>query len=301
MDNNNSSEPIILGKLRKEKSSKPIFVFLVFVLIIGITFGLPYIQKYAKNPNTIVGAIYGKFFEVDDSKEEDKTITRHTLNENTSIDFNNIILSNVKINNNKVFYDLVNKTNNTIILDSTNYYFNIYNSENELLKSIKLTGNITNEKTNNEYTFSDFKFKNIAYYGNVVTFTNYEDIKLKENDLGIANLTCSISNNTYKYDFNNLSLKSISHNYKYDNVKDINKYLEKYNFYIDKSKKINELAPTTSNTQEKDVGFEFVAAIDLTKVNISDLKEYIDYNYYVLDTPAKKVKYEMEAKGYKCL
>lgn len=300
-ENNNSNEPIILGTLRKEKSSKPIFVFFVFLLIIGITFGLPYIQKYAKNPDTIIGAIYGMFFEVEDSKDENNNITKHPLNENTSIVFNNIILSNVKLNNNKITYDLVNKGNNVIVLDSTDYYFNIFNEGNELLKRIKLTGNITNEKINNEITFSDLEFKNIVYYGNVITFTNYDDIKLKENESGIASLICSINNNAYKYNFNNLILKSISHNYKYDNVKDIDKYLEKYNFYVKRSKKINELAPTTSNTEEKDVGFEFVASLDLAKINITDLEDYIDYNYYALDTPAKKVKYEMEAKGYKCL
>ncbi|MDD4705891.1 MAG: hypothetical protein PHS24_01585 [Bacilli bacterium] len=294
-ENNNSNDPIILGTLRKEKSSKPIFVFIVFLLILGTTFGLPYIQKYAKNPDTIMGAIYGMFFGVD------KSNTKYPLNENTSIVFNNIILSNVKINNNIITYDLVNKSNNPIILDTTDYYFNIYDDKSKLLKSIKLIGSITNEKINNEFTFTDFKFENIIYYGNIVIFTNYQDIELKENDLGIANLTCSINNNIYNYNFNNLSLKSITHNYKYENVKDIKLYLEKYDFYGNKSKKINELAPATSNIGEKDIGFEFIASIDLAKVNITDLGDYIDYNYYVLDTPAKIVKYEMEAKGYACV
>ncbi len=297
-NNNNSNDPIILGTLRKEKSSKPIFVLFVFLLIVSATFGLPYIQKYMKNPNTVIGQIYGMFFEVDDNKGIDNKITKHTLNENTNITFNNIILSNVKINNNKVSYDLTNKTDNIIILDPTDYYFNIYDGENKLIKSIKLTGNVTKEKINNIHAFTNFKFKNIVYYGSIETITDFADIEINSKD---ANLICSITNNVYKYEFNNYQLKTITHNYKYDDIKDLDKYLEKFNLYVNKSKKINEITPNASSTIEKDVGFEYNVIIDLAKINPSNLGAFIDYNYYELNTLAKKVKYVMEAKGYNCV
>lgn len=300
-ENNNPNEPIILGTLRKEKSSKPIFVFLVFILIISATFGLPYLQEYAKDPNTILGKVYNMFFKEENVEKEDTTITRYTLNENTNILFNNIILSNVKINNNNIKFDLVNTTANSIILDTTNYYLEITNENNNLIKRVKLLGNITREKNTIEYDFSNIRFSNIAYYGNVVTFTNYEDIEFNVTELGIANLTCSINTNIYKYTFEDLSLKSLIHNYKYNNISDIDKYIEKFNFYTNKSKKINQQEPAISNINEMNNGFEFVTSLDLSKIDINDFGEYIDYNYYKLDTEAKKVKYEMEAKGYKCL
>lgn len=42
----NDKDIKVLGTLKKEKSSKPLFVILVFILIIGFCFGLPYIKAY---------------------------------------------------------------------------------------------------------------------------------------------------------------------------------------------------------------------------------------------------------------
>ena len=43
MKSDNSNEPITLGILKKEKSSKPAFVLICFMLLVGTGFGLPYI------------------------------------------------------------------------------------------------------------------------------------------------------------------------------------------------------------------------------------------------------------------
>ena len=44
MKSDNSNEPITLGILKKEKSSKPAFVLICFMLLLGTCFGLPYIK-----------------------------------------------------------------------------------------------------------------------------------------------------------------------------------------------------------------------------------------------------------------
>ena len=49
--NNNNNEPIVLGTLKKDKSSKPIFVLFIFILLLGTCFGLPYIKDYINNNN----------------------------------------------------------------------------------------------------------------------------------------------------------------------------------------------------------------------------------------------------------
>lgn len=45
-DENNNDKVIVLGTLKKEKSSKPIFVIIVFILLIGTVFAFPYIKAY---------------------------------------------------------------------------------------------------------------------------------------------------------------------------------------------------------------------------------------------------------------
>lgn len=42
----NDKDIKVLGTLKKEKSSKPLFVIFVFILVIGFCFGLPYIKAY---------------------------------------------------------------------------------------------------------------------------------------------------------------------------------------------------------------------------------------------------------------
>ena len=42
----NDDNVVVLGTLKKEKSSKPIFVIIVFMLLIGTVFAFPYIKAY---------------------------------------------------------------------------------------------------------------------------------------------------------------------------------------------------------------------------------------------------------------
>lgn len=44
--NNENKDVIVLGTLKKEKSSKPIFVIIVFIILIGACFAFPYIKAY---------------------------------------------------------------------------------------------------------------------------------------------------------------------------------------------------------------------------------------------------------------
>ena len=54
LSNANPNTPVVLGTLKKEKSSKPIFVLIVFTLMITMVFMFPNIKKYmATNDNAI--------------------------------------------------------------------------------------------------------------------------------------------------------------------------------------------------------------------------------------------------------
>ena len=54
MKSDNRNEPITLGILKKEKSSKPAFVLICFMLLLGTCFGLPYIKDYINNNNNVL-------------------------------------------------------------------------------------------------------------------------------------------------------------------------------------------------------------------------------------------------------
>ena len=58
--NNNNSQPIVLGELKKEKSSKPFLAIIIFTLLLGTCFGLPYIKEYLNTENNSVTVFYVK-------------------------------------------------------------------------------------------------------------------------------------------------------------------------------------------------------------------------------------------------
>ena len=115
----NLKEPIVLGQLKKEKSSKPIFVLLVFALLIGTCFGLPSIKKYlATNENDLTRFYHtyiGKYFDddvvVDNSKKEDNDNNKTSsdiklIDDKTILVKDSITVSDIKINNNTITYSV---------------------------------------------------------------------------------------------------------------------------------------------------------------------------------------------------
>lgn len=302
---NNSNEPIVLGTLRKEKSSKPIFVFVVLALIIGTTFALPYIQSYVNNPNTFLGALYYKYFKTPEPNynpiipnEEDL----HILNEETTIYYRTILLSNITLDNKTISYNLKVRTS-SLDLNDGNYYLEIYGSAKNLMERIKLTGNLTTENNYQSFTFNNFNFnKNINYYGKIIELKdeNYEELILNSDESGLASITCIDSKNKFEYIFENHLLKYINHYYEYKDISQIDIYLEEFQKYSQKSALINNLKSDSAKTEENDQGFLFTAKIDLSVMNKTDLGMADNIYYYNLDKPAKIINYDMKVQGFKC-
>ena len=312
--NNSNNNPVVLGELKKEKSSKPILVLLVFILVLGVCFGLPYINTYLSTESNsftnFVNKYLGKYVNNDNSSTpvNNSTTTTTTttttkkvddglkeLSTNTVISLNNIYLENIVIsNNNNLSYKISSRS--TVNLDLEKYYLEIYDSNKSLLKTVKLTGyastvsNVINKVVN---------INNSSKY--YLKLTSLDETKLVDITLNNNVLTCKKDNNTYKYTFNEGLLKSINHEliYVYDSS-DLNVLADSLTNSKAKSTFINNLENSSSGTEEIKNGYKFAANLDMSKFKVIDLKEYIDYNYYDLDTTAKYIKYDMVAKGFDC-
>src|SRR5574344_1640594 len=95
--NMNNKEPVVLGELKKEKSSKPIFVILCFALLLGTCFGLPYIKNYLNTEDNSFTRFYRSIFgslTEDTGTDATTTTTTKTL-EQTDL---TILLSSSTIN-----------------------------------------------------------------------------------------------------------------------------------------------------------------------------------------------------------
>lgn len=207
MENNNSNEPIVLGEIKKEKSSKPFFVFLIFALIIGVIFGLPYIKEYMSSNDNPVTEFFNKLL-----KEE--------------------------------------------------------NSEQPITTTAKKTTTTT------------------------------QPVEPAKNDEIVV--TCTNSNNTYEYIFQDSFLTIINHTYTVSDKTDKSKYITDLANHRDLAYDISKIANSSANVTETDEGFVFTAKLDLNNFNSSSLKYNKDDNYYELSTDIDTLKNEMTDKGFDC-
>ena len=70
-NNNNNSQPVVLGVLKKEKSSKPFLAIIIFALLLGTCFGLPYIKEYLNTENNSITEFYQKYIKQYFEKDSD--------------------------------------------------------------------------------------------------------------------------------------------------------------------------------------------------------------------------------------
>ena len=299
-ENNNHLEPIVLGQLKKQKSSKPVFVVIVFLLLFGILFGLPAIGDYLKETDSVFSDIFESLFnnELDERIEITKD-TIHTLGVNTSIPYDSILLTYVLLEGNNLTYTI--KSNQDVVnLDEDTLYLEIFGAGETLLKRVKLTGNATNKASVIKYTFLDFKFNNgVVYYGRIhqLEDADYEKVTFAEK---MGEINCTKNNHHYNYIFEDSALRIVKHTYTLKAAENVNDYINQLNYYNNLASKINTLEASEATSEETDIGLAFTAKLDLSKMTIKALDEYIDYNYYEYDKLAKIVKYEMIAKGFDC-
>lgn len=297
---NNNNEPIVLGTLKKEKSSKPVFVFIVLGILIASVFAIPYVEDYLQDPNTLIGKIYHQIFgeeEIDTNETIIPEDSLFILNNQTNINYNNLNLTNITLSNQTITYNLKAR-NNILNLDNNNYYLEIYGSNKNLLEKIKLSGNLTSNLEERTFTFQDLRFNSgISYYGKLIILKDeeYEDIILSTDESGIASITCKKSGDKYEYIFENYLLKRINHTFTYTDTSNLDFYLTLFKEYTNLTNNINSLGSTAS-INENNEGFIFVANLDLENLENNLNNSY----YYSFNKQAKIINYDMKLEGFIC-
>ena len=218
MKQENNNEPIILGELKKEKSSKPLFVIIVFILIIGVCIYLPSIQDYLVHGNGKVPEFYRSLVKAEESEEDlpinPKTTTTTTtaiiddnltlIKADTVLNVDNIYLEKITLKNKTISYKITSR--NEINLNNYFYYLEIYNHNGTLLGTIKLSGT--------SYSVSAIKNINVNFATNDSKY--YARLFNAQNELSVLNindLTCKIDNSTFKFTFKD----NLLNNFEIDN------------------------------------------------------------------------------------
>ena len=180
--NNNNSQPIVLGELKKEKSSKPFLAIIIFTLLLGTCFGLPYIKEYLNTENNSVTDFYRKYirkyFKKDttnipntpsDNQTTEPVINKYTCTIETTTTYNE------KIEYTYIFTD------------------NKLTSINEVKTSSKTTDETINTQIKTTYQNLSDQIKNLT---NCTSTLNETDTSIElTNILDLNNADLSLVNN----------------------------------------------------------------------------------------------------------
>ena len=305
----NNNEPVILGKVKKGGSGKPIVVIIIFLFIGGIILFLPTILNYFGDYNIIDlvknGEIVNFFTNHDayingnipvvipDEKTPDNENNNvKYINNKTVLQENNFSLSSFNLTNESISFNV--NVSNTIDFDKENYYL-LLTKDNKTLAIIKIVGNITNNETIN-YIFKTKLDSIIEIKGNIKKYndSDYPSFTLSSDESGLSSLICNIENDSYEYTFQNNKLIRIKQTYRYIDNGNNNEYISNFEKYSKLSNEINS-SENISTIIENNVGFIFTTDIDLMSYN-----KTINNNYYSYNTNSNKIKFDMEAKGFDC-
>lgn len=300
----NNNEPLVLGKIKKGKTGKPLVVLIIFLFAGAIIFFLPTLGEYFAEYNIIEliknGQIIDFFINHDSYVDKNIVVTTTTnkiivdelkiINSKTVLEYNNFTLSDFNLSKDSITYKIT--TSNIINFDESNYYL-ILEKDNKKIY-IKLVGNDNKELTNS------FKFSNefsdiieVKGYIKIISDKEYPEFNLSSDETGTSSLICVKDNDTYEYMFNNNLLIRIKQTYIY-NDENSEEYYNKYQGYTLTMDKIN-INGGVSSLEETYDGFTFKTDIDL-----NNYQEKINNNYYSLNTKSNKINFEMKAKGYDC-
>ena len=307
----NNNEPVILGKVKKGGSGKPIVVIIMLLFIGSLILLLPTIKDYFGDENIIELTTNGQlidFFINHDSyvkksiasekKEDNNTETINYINEKTIIKESNFTLSNFKLTKKDIEFKI--NVNSPINFDNERYYLILKKGSTELAV-IKLVGNIKGNSIIN-YTFKKELDSLLQVIGNVKKYndTDYPKFTLSSDESGLASLFCEYNNDNYEYIFDNNKLIRIKEEYNYQDSNE--DYLDVFETYTNITKDINksitnedEQTNISASIEENVDGFLFKSDIDLNVY-----KDKINSNYYSYNINSNIVKYDMEAKGYDC-
>lgn len=302
MDNNNQ-EPIVLGRVKKGKTGKPILAIVTILLIGVLIYFLPNVQNYFGDKSIIDLIMSGELIDFIKNKNSNNNSNTNLVEEqfviienNTKLENSNLIIENLQLKDNVLFYKIKSRTA-TYDASKADLYLQIYVNKEKLVytKSLDEIYTITEKEVKENVSF--YKANN-DYYAIIknITSNDIEEIVLSSDESGLASLTCILNNDTYEYIFQNKELIEIerSYQYKYDEER-VEDYQKAYRTYSDLSNERKKYNIETSLNEDY-IGFNYKESIDLSNVNISEL----GVNYYPYKTEAKVVKFKQEAKGFDC-
>ncbi len=283
--------------LMPEEQKGPLFVIVLFAILLGIVFFLPDILNYMNNrnneevnlPNSSDKGTSGEPSEIEEE------IQMYDLSNNLTITLDEVLtINNFKIANNTINFRIKNNGENRYYFNRYNYFLELYSENNTLLERVILQKEGLAKDSTKDYSYEiKPETSNLA---KKIVFTNINSDGYPVVDLINNTLTCTKGYETITYDFIENKLKTINDVVNYPFSSDQN-YTHNLLTYQNQVSFNNNIVGVTATLTEASTGFIVNTILDLEKVDITKLS---NNNYYAYETLAKIVKFETEARGFSC-
>lgn len=307
--------PTTIGTITENNSAGKLLIVL-FVFLIGFTFGVPflseYLEEYKKNntPSTSnPGSNISKPGNEDkDPNDDKKDVVYHTLNDSLVITTDGYQLSNFKFDatNGTFSYGIKNVTGDISYFSNNLYYFEFYSENKTLLQRIKAYEGDFHETTS---TYNDVKnvrsdiIVNVYYVVLIAkTVDDYPNVVLQKETDDKQFLTCQKNNHTIKYLFDkDFELYQMTDAFSYSNMN-----IDYDTVLADMSKlnaTYNSQEGVASILTENNSNFNMNTVIDLSvaDLTIPSVRRVLNNEaYYAKGTLAKKVYFELTNLMYEC-
>ena len=308
-----ASEEKSIGTLKKDTQKSPVAMLILFGILIAVIYFIPIVTPYFSDILDKLGIsnnseIYDGIPDTDTTK--DNTDTKDNTQKDTTEKKTYTLAATETATLDKIEYTafqkeqgganyyinytITNKSTSTYSFTTHKIFLEFYDSAKTYLGSAL----VNTPSLNANSTVSIKSLVNQSIYTSATTFQIVEKQSDEYPDANLINntLTCTLNNRVLTYTFYNNKLTKIVDTDTYSDTS-----TNYTNTYIDSQTKVNTLNRVTG------VNAVFVPETNKFTTNIT-----IDYNivnsdltsndtlYYVKDTSANTIKYELDALGYTC-
>lgn len=308
-----ASEEKSIGTLKKDTQKSPVAMLILFGILIAVIYFIPIVTPYFSDILDKLGIsnnseIYDGIPDTDTTK--DNTDTKDNTQKDTTEKKTYTLAATETATLDKIEYTafqkeqdgayyyinytITNKSTSTYSFTTHKIFLEFYDDAKTYLGSTL----VNTPSLNANSTVSVKSLVNQSIYTSAITFQIVEKQADEYPDANLINntLTCTLNNRVLTYTFYNNKLTKIVDTDTYSDTS-----TNYTNTYIDSQTKVNTLNRVTG------VNAIFVPETNKFTTNIT-----IDYNivnsnlttndtlYYVKDTSANTIKYELDALGYTC-
>lgn len=308
-----ASEEKSIGTLKKDTQKSPVAMLILFGILIAVIYFIPIVTPYfsdildklgISNNSEIYDGIQNTDTTKDNTDTKDDTQKEppkkktYTLAATETATLDKIEYTAFqKLQEDTYYYlsyTITNKSTSTYSFTTHKIFLEFYDAAKTYLGSIL----VNTPSLNANSTVSLKSLANQSIYTSATTFQIVEKQSDEYPDANLINntLTCTLNNRVLTYTFYNNKLTKIVDTDTYSDTS-----TNYTNTYIDAQTKVNTLNRVTG------VNAIFVPETNKFTTNITIDYNIVNYDltpndtlYYVKDTSANTIKYELDALGYTC-